>query len=153
MSEIEKRLLDLEITLPEPPQAMANYVTTIRTGNLIYTSGASCFVNGKPVYTGKLGKDLSIDEGYEASRITALNLLSLIKKEVGSLDNVVRIIKVLGLVSSTDDFYHQPQVINGASDLFVQVLGEKGKHTRSALGTNVLPFDIPIEIEIIVEVK
>jgi enamine deaminase RidA (YjgF/YER057c/UK114 family) len=153
VSEIEKRLQDLDITLPEPIQAMANYVTTIRTGNLIYTSGASCFVNGEPVYTGKLGKDLSIEEGYEASRITALNLLSLIKNEVGSLDHVVRIVKVLGLVSSTDDFYHQPQVINGASDLFVQVLGEKGKHTRSALGTNVLPFNIPVEIEIIVEVK
>lgn len=153
MSVIENRLREIGLALPSAPSPMANYVTCLQVDNLVYTSGASCFVDGRPIYTGRLGTDLTIEQGYEASRITALNLLSVIKAEIGDLDRIERIVKVLGLVSSAQDFYEQPRVINGASDLFVEVFGEKGMHTRSALGTSVLPFNIPVEIEMIVQVK
>jgi enamine deaminase RidA (YjgF/YER057c/UK114 family) len=153
MSSVEKRMKELGLELPEAMEPMANYVTTLRAGELIYTSGSGPFVNGKPLYQGRLGAEVSVEQGYKASRVTALNLLSLIKREIGDLDNIERVVKVLGFVNSTADFYDQPAVINGASDLFVEVLGEKGKHTRSALGTSVLPFNIPVEIEMIVQVK
>ncbi|KON90440.1 hypothetical protein AF332_26360 [Sporosarcina globispora] len=135
----------------ESPQPMANYVTVRRSGQLLYLSGAGPFVNGKPAYTGRVGKDVTLEEAYNAAKISALNLLSMIKGEVGSLDNI-RIVKLLGFVSSEDDFYQQPEVINGASDFLVEVLGENGKHSRSALGTSVLPFNIPVEIEMIAEI-
>ena len=151
--DIEQKLVEMNVKLPTSIAPMANYATCVRTGNLLYTSGASCFKDGKPVYQGKLGKELSIEQGYEASRLTALNILSTLKHELGSLNKIKRFIKILGFVNSTDDFIGQPEVINGASDLFVEVLGEKGIHTRSAIGTNVLPLNIPVEIEVIVEIK
>ncbi|MGA5691722.1 RidA family protein [Cytobacillus pseudoceanisediminis] len=149
---IDQKLKDLGMEWPEdPPQPMANYVTVRRSGQLLYLSGAGPFVNGKPAYTGRVGKDVTLEEAYNAAKISALNLLSMIKGEVGSLDNI-RIVKLLGFVSSEDDFYQQPEVINGASDFLVEVLGENGKHSRSALGTSVLPFNIPVEIEMIAEI-
>ncbi|WP_432613329.1 RidA family protein [Cytobacillus oceanisediminis] len=149
---IDQKLKDLGMEWPEDsPQPMANYVTVRRSGQLLYLSGAGPFVNGKPAYTGKVGKDVTLEEAYNAAKISALNLLSMIKGEVGSLDNI-RIVKLLGFVSSEDDFYQQPEVINGASDFLVEVLGENGKHSRSALGTSVLPFNIPVEIEMIAEI-
>ena len=149
---IDQKLKDLGMEWPEDsPQPMANYVTVRRSGQLLYLSGAGPFVNGKPAYTGKDGKDVTLEEAYNAAKISALNLLSMIKGEVGSLDNI-RIVKLLGFVSSEDDFYQQPEVINGASDFLVEVLGENGKHSRSALGTSVLPFNIPVEIEMIAEI-
>lgn len=149
---IEDKLRDMGIQWPEQsPAPMANYVTVRRSGNLLYLSGAGPFVEGKPVYTGRVGREVSVQEAYEAARLSAVNLLSMIKGEVGSLENI-RIIKLLGFVSSDDQFYNQPEVINGASDLLVEVLGENGKHARSAIGTSVLPFNIPVEIEMIAEI-
>ena len=148
----EQRLKELGITLEEPPAPVANYVPAVRTGNLIFVSGQSCIVNNKPVYSGKLGRDLTLEEGYRAARIAALNCLSIIRKEAGSLDRVSRVVKLLGLVSSAPGFNEQPAVINGASDLMVELFGDNGRHARSAVGTNELPFDIPVEVEMIVEI-
>jgi enamine deaminase RidA (YjgF/YER057c/UK114 family) len=153
MSSAEKRMKEMGLVLPEAIAPMGNYLTTLRVGDLIYTSGSGPFVNGKPLYQGRLGAEVTVEQGYKASRVTALNLLSLLKRELGDLDKIGRVVKVLGFVNSAADFYDQPAVINGASDFFVEVLGEKGKHTRSALGTSVLPFNIPVEIEMIVQVK
>lgn len=153
MSLVEEKIAQLAYELPATPKAMANYVTVRRTGNFLYTSGTGCFVNGKSVYQGRLGKDLTIEQGYEAARLTMLNLLSSIKGEIGSLENIHKIVKVLGFVNSSDDFFDQAKVINGASDLLVDVLSEKGEHARSAIGTAVLPGNTPVIIEMIVEIQ
>jgi enamine deaminase RidA (YjgF/YER057c/UK114 family) len=152
MSEIEKKLGELGIILPGQTKSMGNYVTVRRSGNMLYLSGNGPMREGKVVMSGKLGADLSIEQGYEAARITAINILGVLKSELGDLDKINQFVKVLGFVQSTDDFFDQPKVINGASDLFVEVLGEKGRHARSAIGTSVLPFNLPVEIEVIVEV-
>lgn len=149
---IDEKIKDLGISWPkQSPQPMANYVTVRRCGNLLYLSGAGPFVDGKPSYVGRVGIEITIEEAYDAARLSAVNLLSMIQSEVGSLENI-RIIKLLGFVSSSNDFYNQPEVINGASDFLVTVLGENGKHARSAIGTSVLPFNIPVEIEMIAEI-
>ena len=153
MSEIEKKLGELGIILPGQTKSMGNYVTARRSGNMLYLSGNGPMREGKVVMSGKLGADLSIEQGYEAARITAINILGVLKSELGDLDKIKQFVKVLGFVQSTDDFFDQPKVINGASDLFVEVLGEKGRHARSAIGTSVLPFNLPVEIEAIVEVE
>lgn len=153
MSEVEKRLKELGIELPKPSKPTAVYVPAVTTGNLVYTSGNDCKVNGEFLYTGKLGKDLTLEQGQEAARQTMINLLAVLKKHIGDLDRINRIVKVLGFVNSTPDFTDQPLVINGASELLEEVFGDRGKHARSAIGTNVLPFDIPVEIEMIVEIK
>jgi len=153
MSIIEERLKEMGITLPESVAPMANYVSSVKVDDMVYTSGVVCIVNGKPLYTGRLGQDLTVEQGYEAARVTMINLLSVLKKEIGDLDLVERVVKVLGFVNSSIDFYQQPQVINGASDLLVEVFGDKGRHARSAVGTSVLPMNIPIEIEMIVKIK
>lgn len=153
MSEIDKRLGELGIILPGQTKSMGNYVTVRKSGNMLYVSGNGPMREGKVVMSGKLGADLSIEQGYEAARITAINILGVLKSELGDLDKIKQFVKVLGFVQSTDDFYDQPKVINGASDLFVEVLGEKGRHARSAIGTSVLPFNLPVEIEIIVEIE
>lgn len=154
MNNIEKRLEKLGIVLPEASTPIANYVTFQRSGNTIYFSGAGAFTpDGKPVYTGKLGAEISIEQGYDAARIAAITLIANLKKAVGDLDKVKKIVKILGFVASADDFCSQPAVINGASDLFVQVFGDAGKHARSAVGVNVLPLNLPVEVEMIVEVE
>ena len=153
MAKIEARLEELGLILPESPPPMANYVSVQRTGNLLFFSGSGPFQDGKPVVFGKLGKELTLEEGYNAAKLTALNLISILKKTVGDLDKVKQIVKLLAFVASTDDFTQQPAVVNGASDLFVEVFGDKGKHARSAIAANVLPFSIPIEIEMIVEIE
>ena len=153
MAKIEARLKELGLTLPESPPPMANYVSVQRTDNLLFFSGSGPFQDGKPVVFGKLGKELTIEDGYNAAKLTALNLISILKKTVGDLDKVKQIIKLLAFVASTDDFTQQPAVVNGASDLLVEVFGDKGRHARSAIATNVLPFNLPIEIEMIVEVE
>ena len=150
---IKERIEALGIDWPEQsPEAMANYKTVRRSGNLLYTSGAGSFKDGKPLHIGKVGKEITLEEAREAARITVINLLSMIEEEVGSLEKV-RIVKLLGLVSSTEDFFDHPKVIDGASDLLVDVLGEKGNHARSAIGTSTLPFNIPVEIEMIAEIE
>lgn len=148
----ETRINELGITLPEPMRPAANYVPAVRTGNLLFLSGAGPIGDdGRPV-TGKLGDTMSVEDGQEAARLVALQLLAVMRRELGSLDRVRRIVKVLCMVNSTPGFGQQPQVANGASDLFVEVFGDAGRHARSAVGMAALPVGIPVEIEMIVEV-
>jgi len=149
----EQKLQQLGITLPVPSKPVATYVNAVRTGNLIYLSGKGPTNADGTDITGKLGKDLSIEQGYAAAKSTGINLLAALKAEIGSLDKVKRIVKVLGMVNCTAEFTDQPKVINGFSDFMVEVFGEKGKHARSAVGMNALPKNIAVEIEMIVEVE
>jgi len=151
--EVEKKLASMGLTLPEPPQPVANYEPAVMDEDLLYTSGASCIINGKPKFLGRVGAELTLEQGYDAARITALNLLSIIKAKIGDLDRIEKVIKVLGFVNSAPDFHRQPEVLNGASDLLAELLGNRGRHARSALGTNNLPMNIPVEIELIVRIK
>lgn len=153
MSDIDKRLQELGIEVVGKTKAMGNYVLGRRTGNLLYLSGNGPMTDGQLLFQGKLGQDLSIEEGYQAARQTMINILGVLKQELGDLDQVEQFVKLVGFVASSPDFYDQPKVINGASDLLVEIFGDKGRHARSAIGTNVLPFNFPVEIEIIVEIK
>ncbi|MDZ4072771.1 MAG: RidA family protein [Sediminibacterium sp.] len=149
----EQKLQSLGIVLPAPTNPIANYVKFVRTGNLIFLSGhGPANADGKYT-TGKLGKELSIEEGYNAAKLTGINLLSTLKAAVGDLSKVKRIVKVLGMVNSTEQFTDQPKVINGFSDLMVAIFGDKGKHARSAVGIASLPMNMAVEIEMIVEVE
>ena len=150
--EIDARLLELGITLNEPSKPVGNYVNSVRTGNLIYMAGLGPLgPNG--YITGKLGQDLSIAEGYDAARFTAISQLTALKAEIGDLNKVKRIVKVFGMVNSTPTFIQQPAVINGFSDLMVAVFGDRGRHARAAVGMVALPMNICVEIEMIVEVE
>lgn len=149
---IEERIKELGIELPVAPKPVANYVTGRRTGNLMFFSGAGPFWDGKPVMFGVIGRDMTEEEGYEAARLTGLNLISQMKDQVGDLDKV-RIIKVQAFVASAPEFLNQPGVMNGVSDLFVEVFGEAGMHARTAVAVPQLPFNTPIEVEIIIEVR
>jgi enamine deaminase RidA (YjgF/YER057c/UK114 family) len=149
----EEKLKELGIELPEAPEPAAAYVLYRKTGNLIYLSGQDCRINGELKYEGKVGKEVSEEEGYEAARITAINLLAVLKKAIGDLDNVKKIVNLHGYVNSADDFVRQPIIINGASEFLGKIFGEKGRHSRCALSSNELPFNTPVEIEMIVEVK
>jgi len=150
----ENRLKELDLTLPPPPSPTANYVSAVRTGSLLYLAGHGPLgADGKPILRGKVGGDLSWEQGYDAARQTALNCLATIRSELGSLDRVKRIVKVLGMVNATADFTKTPQVINGFSDLLIDVFGPTvGPHARSAVGMATLPQGIPVEIEVILEV-
>lgn len=149
----EDRLKQLGITLPPPPQPVASYVPAVQVGNLLFMSGTGPLREGKPAFRGRVGETLTLEEGMEAARLTMLNLLSTLRHTLGSLDRVERIVKLLGFVNSAPDFTQQPQVINGASELLLQIFGERGQHARSAIGTSALPFGIPVEIEMIVQVS
>ncbi len=153
MMKIEKKLEELGVKLPEPATPVAAYVPFRRTGNLVYISGQDCKVNGELKYKGKVGKDVTEEEAYEAAKIAAINLLAILKSAVGDLDRVRQIVNLHGYVNSAAGFVRQPFVINGASEFLVEVFGEKGKHSRCALSCNELPFDTPVEIEMIVEVE
>lgn len=148
---VEEKLRELGIELRPLSKPVANYLHAKKFGNLIYCSGCAPVKGGKNLYTGKLGADLTVEQGYDAAREAAINLLSVLKYELGSLDRVTSIVKILGFVASADDFYAQPAVINGASDLLVEVFGEKGHHARAAIGTNAIPGNLPVEIELIAE--
>lgn len=148
----EARLKTLGIELPPAPSAVANYVPAVRSGNMVYLAGQGPLAGGRPTITGKVGAELTEQQGYQAARATILNSLSALRAEIGSLDRVRRVVKLTGWVNSAPGFTRQPWVINGASDLLVEIFGDAGKHARSALGANELPFNIPVEIEIIVEV-
>jgi len=151
--QTEKRLAELGLELPDPPNPIANYVSVRRVGNLLFFSGAGPIRDGVPTITGRLGADVTLEQGYAAAREAALNLIACLKREIGNLDNLMQVVKLQGFVNSTDDFKAQPGVINGASDLLVEVFGERGRHARTAVGTNALPMGIPVEIEMIVEVR
>lgn len=153
MGRIEQRLQELGITLPEPPPVAAIYVPAVTVGNLVYTSGNDCRVSGKLMFQGKLGQDLTIEEGQLAARQTMINLLAVLKAHLGDLDKIERIVKLLAFVNSAPGFADQPYVINGASALVEEVFGEQGRHARSAIGTSELPFHTPVEIEMIVQIK
>jgi enamine deaminase RidA (YjgF/YER057c/UK114 family) len=153
MSAIEAKLEQMGIELPDSPAPMANYVPGVRTGNLLYLAGLGPAARSDGTSpTGKVGQDLSVEEGYEAARLTGINILARLKGELGDLDRVNRVVKLLSMVNATTDFTQQPAVANGCSDLMVEVFGDKGKHARSAVGMGSLPNNIPIEIEAIIEV-
>lgn len=148
----DKRLHELGIELAPASSPVANYVNAVRTGNLMFLAGKGpAAVRGlQPV--GKVGREFTVEQGYDFARSTALALLAVLKAELGSLDRVARIVKVLGMVNCTPEFTQHPKVINGCSDLFVEVFGDKGRHARSAVGMGSLPNGIPVEIEAVVEV-
>ena len=150
----EGRIKELGITLPDPPKPGGNYVPAVRVGNLLFLSGhGPSRVEGKPSARGKVGRDLSTEDGYKVAREVGVNLLGTARSMLGSLDKVKRIVKVLGMVNSAEGFGEQPKVINGFSDLMVEVFGEQGRHARSAVGMAELPSGIPVEIEMILEVE
>ena len=149
---IYENIKKLNITLPEPPPRGGIYVPVKQVGNLVYTSGQGPIVEGKPAFIGKVGKELSIEEGQEAAKIVVINMLSALHQYLGDLNKIKNVVKLLGFVASSEDFYSQPQVINGASQLLIDVFGDIGQHARSAIGTNVLPGNIPVEIEAIFEI-
>lgn len=152
----ERKLEALGLSLPPIPQPVANYVPLVRTGNLLFVSGhgPGVVTDGKLSFIqGKLGKDLDVKQGYDAARQVMLNILQSVKQELGDLDKVKRVVKLLGFVNCTPDFPDQPKVINGASDLLVELFGERGRHARSAVGMQQLPFGIAVEIEMVVEVE
>ncbi|OGK85920.1 MAG: hypothetical protein A2X51_07950 [Candidatus Rokubacteria bacterium GWC2_70_24] len=150
----EARIKDLGISLPQPAKPVGNYIPGVRVGNLLYLSGhGPVRVDGQPTARGKVGRDLSTEEAYKVAREVGINLLGSARVILGSLDKVKRIVKVLGMVNSADGFGDQPKVINGFSDLMVEVFGENGRHARSAVGMAELPMGIPVEIEMILEVE
>ena len=149
----EARLKELGITLPQPGTPVANYIPAVRVGNLLFLAGHGPLRDGKATARGKLGKDLSVEEGYKVAREVGLNLLASARAALGSLDKIKRVVKVLGMVASAEGFNDQPKVINGFSDLMVEILGENGRHARSAVGMAELPMGIPVEIEMILEVE
>ncbi|HYU18988.1 MAG TPA: RidA family protein [Chloroflexota bacterium] len=153
MGQVEEKLKTMGLELPTPPPPMANYVRTVRTGDLVFVAGHGPSRDGKLIYQGKLGADLDVEQGYQAARLVMLNCLSSLKQEIGDLDRVTRIVKLLGMVNSAPDFGHQPEVINGASDLLTELYGERGRHARSAVGMGSLPRGIAVEIEMVVEVQ
>ncbi len=149
----EERLKEKGLELPVPPKPVANYVPCVRTGNLVFLSGHGPNRPGGPNWRGKVGADVTVEEGYAAAQSAALNLLSSLSGEIGQLSKVRRIVKLLGMVNSAPGFGDQPKVINGASDLLVDLFGDRGRHARSAVGMGSLPGGIPVEIEMIVEVE
>lgn len=150
--DVEERLTELGIELPEVSAPVANYVNAVRSGNLLFLAGKGPKKPDGTYITGKVGSDLTEEEGQEAARLTGINQLAVLKAELGNLNRVKKIVKVTGMVNSTSDFGNQPEVINGFSDLMVEVFGEKGKHARAAVGMASLPRNIAVEIEMIVEV-
>jgi enamine deaminase RidA (YjgF/YER057c/UK114 family) len=150
---VEDRLKELGYSLPEAPRPKGTYLTAVVVDGMIYTAGSSCLENGRLKYQGKLGKELTIEQGRDAARCTMLNLLSVLKEQTGDLEKIERIVKLTGFVASAPGFHDQTAVLNGASELLGEVLGERGKHARSAIGVNELPMDSPIGIELIAKVR
>jgi enamine deaminase RidA (YjgF/YER057c/UK114 family) len=149
----EERLELLGIELPELPKPLGSYVPFVRTGNLVFLSGILPLKDGKLVATGKVGETVSLDEANRLARTAAINALAVVKSAIGDLDRIKRCVKVSGYISSAADFYDQPKVLNGASDVLFEVFGEAGRHARVAVGVNVLPLDSPVEIDFVFEVN
>jgi enamine deaminase RidA (YjgF/YER057c/UK114 family) len=149
----EQKLKDLSIELNEVSQPIASYVNCVRTGNLLYLSGKGPLKKDKTYVTGKVGKDLSIEEGNDAARLVAIDHIAVLKDELGDLTRVKRIVKAFGMVNCTSDFVNQAKVINGYSDLMFSVFGEKGRHARSAVSMHALPLNFAVEVEVIVEIE
>lgn len=154
MSEVERRLQAAGVTLPKAPPPVANFAPAVRTGHLIFVSGQGPVEQGVPVITGLVGDTVSKDEAYRAAQLCAINTLAVLRQEVGDLDRVTQVVKLLGFVASQTGFNQQPAVMNGASDLLVLAFGDHiGKHARSAIGVSQLPFDIAVEIEVVFELR
>jgi enamine deaminase RidA (YjgF/YER057c/UK114 family) len=151
--EPEEKLKQLGIELPAVRPPVANYVPAVRTGNLLFVSGHGPAALPGVKIAGRVGAELTQEEGYQAARAVCLQLLATVRNTLGSLNKVRRVVKVLGLVNSDPHFFNQPAVMNGCSDLLVEIFGERGRHARSALGTSVLPNNIPVEIELVLEVE
>jgi enamine deaminase RidA (YjgF/YER057c/UK114 family) len=152
MASPEQRLEELGISLPQPVPPIAAYVPTVRSGDMVYVSGQVPMVDGKPAFLGRLGADgLSVDQGVQAAQRCAINVLAALKAELGDLSRVRRVVKLTGFVASAPDFHDQPKVINGASELLMEVFGDAGRHARSAVGMAALPLGVPVEVEAIVE--
>ena len=149
---IEEKLKEKGLQIPEAPKPLAAYIPVTRVGNLVFTAGQIPMKEGKLAYKGKVGKDIAVEDAQKAAEICLLNGLSVIKSIIGSLDNISKIVKATVFVNSADGFTDQAKVANGASELLVELFGEKGKHVRSAVGVNELPIDSAVEIELIVEV-
>ncbi len=150
MAAIEKRLEELGLVLPEPARPIATYVRYVQTGNLLFISGTG---PSESAPKGKVGQDLTVEQAYDVAREVGLSIIATAKDALGDLDRVNRVVKVLGMVNGVPDFADQPKVINGCSDLFVEVFGDKGRHTRSAVGMGSLPGNIAVEIECTLEVS
>ena len=150
---VEARLKSLGIELPKSPSPLANYVPFVITGNLLYLSGQGPREADGSFHTGKVGQEVTIEQAYQDARLTGLNLLAVMQGALGELDRVERVVKLLGMVNGTPDFLEHPQVINGCSDLMVEVFEEKGRHARSAVGMGSLPNNITVEVEAIVEIR
>jgi len=153
MSVIEARLTELGLTLPDAPVPVGAYTTWVASGGLLFLSGTTCYVDGSLLSVGKVGTEVSLDQARQAARQTALNLLAVLKQALGDLDRVARVVKVNGYVNSAPGFDRQPEVINGASELFLAVFGDRGVHARTSIGVSELPGRIPVEIEMVVEVR
>jgi enamine deaminase RidA (YjgF/YER057c/UK114 family) len=153
MTQVEAKLEALGLSLPSPPAPVANYVRAVTVGNLVYLSGHGPTRDGSFAFQGKVGAERTVEEGYQAAQLVMLNCLSSLKEAIGDLDRVERIVKLLGMVNCTEDFGQHPEVINGASDLLVELYGERGRHARSAVGMQSLPRGITVEIEMIVQVQ
>jgi enamine deaminase RidA (YjgF/YER057c/UK114 family) len=151
--DVEAKLKELGITLPEAGAPVANYVNAVRTGNLVFMAGKGPKDAEGNYITGQVGNELTVEQGYEAARLTGIQQLAALKAEIGDLNKVKRIVKVTGMVNAVPGFTNQPEVINGFSDFMVEVFGEKGKHARAAVGMGSLPRNIAVEIEMIVEVE
>jgi enamine deaminase RidA (YjgF/YER057c/UK114 family) len=148
----ESKLKALGLQLPLPPQPVATYIPAVRVGDLLFLSGVLPMRDGQLAFSGKLGRDLTAEEGMEAAKLSLLNALAIAKQELGSLDRISRVVKVVGYVASAEGFVQQPQVLNGASDLLVAVFGEAGRHARVAVGAAELPRCAPVEIEMILSI-
>jgi enamine deaminase RidA (YjgF/YER057c/UK114 family) len=153
MSRVEDRLAELGLTVPAVAAPVAAYVPAVRNGDLVWTSGQLPFVDGSLVATGKVGVEVEPDAATDLARVCALNAIAAIKAEIGDLDTIQRVVKIVGFVASSPSFTGQPGVINGASLLLGEVFGDSGKHARSAVGVAVLPMDAPVEVEVVVQVS
>jgi len=153
VGRIESKLAALGLTLPATPPPQARYVPAVRTGNLVFVSGMGPLKEGRITYVGRVGAELSEQDGYECARLCALNALAAAKSVLGSLDKVVRVVHLRGFVNSAPGFDRQPEVVNGASELMIALFGERGEHARAALGTPSLPRGIAVEVELVLEVR
>lgn len=153
MSIIEAKLAEMNLVLPSPPKPVAAYIPSVLHQGLLYISGQLPMRNGQLACVGKVGHDVSLEQAYEAARLCTLNALSIVKDQLGSLERIERIIKVGGFVASAEGFFDQPKVINGASEFLGELLGEKGRHARAAVGVNALPLNASVEIEFIIAIS
>jgi len=149
----EEELRKIGINLPEPSEPIGNYTSLVRSGNLLFVSGMLPRVNGKILFTGKVGGEITLQEGYDAAKLCVLNSLSAVKAEIKNLDKISRVVKVVGYVASEKSFFDQPRVVDGASDILVRIFGNRGKHARVSVGVSELPGNAPVEIEVIFEIR